>query len=78
MVAYAAADPFSYNLSKATKDLAMTNGILNSYKGGIAYNEDVKRTVKNAEAVCPLNLFCVLFCFFLHSKKYVPKMYPIF
>ena len=65
MVAYAAADPFSFNLSKATKDLAMTNGILNSYKGGIAYNEDVKRAVKVAESVC--GCFIGLLCLSLNK-----------
>ena len=51
MVAYAAADPFSYLLTKATKDAAMDNGILKSYQDNLAYNEDVKRVVKTADTV---------------------------
>ena len=54
MVAYAASDPFSFMLTKATKDAAMENGILKSYKDNLAYNEDVKRTVKTADTVCSI------------------------
>ena len=60
MVAYAAADPFSYLLTKASKDAAMDNGILKSYKDNKAYNEPVQRVVKTAESVRVLFFFICL------------------
>ena len=61
MVAYAAADPFSYLLTKASKDAAMENGILKAYKDNKAYNEPVQRVVKTAETVCISSVILSLF-----------------